>query len=47
MMKHDRFNEIHRRLCDDCYNAYLDFRDEQADEARLDVPQEDERADHE
>ena len=34
---HSRFNEAHRDICNDCYEAYLDFCQEQEDEARLDA----------
>lgn len=33
---HNRFDEAHRAVCDDCQRAYEDFCQEQADEARLD-----------
>ena len=35
-MKHDRFDEDHRNVCADCYDAWLDFCEEQEDQARLD-----------
>lgn len=35
-MLHNRFDGQHRAICTDCDDAYLDFCDEQDDEARLD-----------
>jgi len=35
-MQHNRFDEDHRNVCVDCYAAYLDFCQEQEDDARLD-----------
>ena len=40
---HDRFDEEHRLICEDCTAAYFDFCQEQADEARLDAAAEFER----
>lgn len=37
MNEHSRFNDEHRAKCSDCYEAYLDFMDEQRDEQRLDA----------
>lgn len=37
MTNHSRFDEDHRAICEDCYSDYVDFCDEQADEARLDA----------
>lgn len=37
MNEHSRFDEEHRRTCNDCYEAYLDFCQEQEDDARLDA----------
>lgn len=37
MEQHSRFDEEHRRNCEDCYSDYLDFCMEQEDEARLDA----------
>jgi hypothetical protein len=36
MSNHNRFDEYHRRTCDDCTRDYLDFLQDQADDARLD-----------
>lgn len=37
METHDRFDEEHRLICEDCTADYFDFCQEQADEARLDA----------
>lgn len=29
MSSHDRFNEQHRKACDDCHDAYHDFLQDQ------------------
>jgi len=36
-MKHNRFDEEHRKVCDDCRDQYEDFCQEQDDDARLDA----------
>lgn len=36
-MNHTRFDEDHRKVCEDCYADWLDFCQEQEDEARLDA----------
>ena len=36
-MTHSRFDNQHRQVCADCREAYEDFLQEQADEARLDA----------
>ena len=35
--EHSRFDEDHRKICEDCYAGYVDFCQEQADDARLDA----------
>lgn len=37
MEQHSRFDEDHRRNCTDCYADYIDFCQDQADDARLDA----------
>lgn len=39
---HNRFDEDHHRICEDCYSGYADFMQEQADDARLDAMSEQE-----
>ena len=34
--KHNRFDEEHRKVCNECYRDYDDFCQEQVAEARLD-----------
>lgn len=36
MSEHSRFDEDHRKICEDCTADYFDFCQEQAEEARLD-----------
>lgn len=36
MDNHSRFDADHRSICEDCYSDYVDFCQEQADDARLD-----------
>ena len=36
-MDHSRFDEDHRKTCDDCRDAYEDFCQEQEAEAQLDA----------
>lgn len=37
MSEHSRFDEDHRKVCEDCYADWLDFCQEQEDDARLDA----------
>ena len=41
---HNRFDEAHRNICDDCRRDYEDFRIEQDDDARLDEMSESEES---
>ena len=34
---HSRFDEDHRKVCEPCHADWLDFCQEQADDARLDA----------
>lgn len=37
MSEHSRFDAEHRKNCNDCYEAWLDFCQETEDDARLDA----------